>query len=129
MHNVRGGFGLGLAFFLGMKTGAAAHKGGDAVSQIAGASDLPVAAVSPPEALADLKSKGVQLVAVETVRGAAPFHHFDYRFPVAVVFGNEALGVSEAALKMCDAAVEIPVFGYKNSVNVATAVGIVSVET
>ena len=80
------------------------------------------------EALADLKSKGVQLVAVETARNAAPFHRFDYRFPVAVVFGNEALGVSEAALRMCDAAVEIPVFGYKNSINVATAVGIVLYE-
>ena len=45
-----------------------------------------------------------------------------------MVFGNEALGVSEAALKICDAAVEIPVFGYKNSVNVATAVGVVLYE-
>jgi tRNA G18 (ribose-2'-O)-methylase SpoU len=81
-----------------------------------------------PAALADLKAHGVQLVAVETARGAAPFHRFQYQFPVAVVFGNEALGVSEAALRMCDAAVEIPVFGYKNSVNVATAVGIVLYE-
>ena len=78
--------------------------------------------------LADLKTNGVQLVAVETAQGAAPFHRFNYRFPVAVVFGNEALGVSEAVLKMCDAAVEIPVFGYKNSINVATAVGVVLYE-
>ncbi|MCX6841229.1 MAG: RNA methyltransferase [candidate division WOR-3 bacterium] len=81
-----------------------------------------------PAALTDLKANGVQLVAVETARGAAPFHQFRYQFPVAVVFGNEALGVSEAALKMCDGTVEIPVFGYKNSVNVATAVGIVLYE-
>ena len=76
-------------------------------------------------ALTDLKTKGVQLVAVETVRGASPYHRFDYSFPVALIMGNEALGVSETALKMCDAVVEIPVFGYKNSVNVATATGIV----
>jgi tRNA G18 (ribose-2'-O)-methylase SpoU len=36
--------------------------------------------------------------------------------------------VSEAALKMCDAAVEIPVFGYKNSINVATAAAVVLYE-
>ncbi len=76
-------------------------------------------------ALTDIKAKGVQLVAVETARGATPFHRFGYSFPVALVLGNEALGVSEAALRMCDAVVEVPVFGYKNSVNVATAAGIV----
>lgn len=76
-------------------------------------------------ALADLKGNGVQLVAVETARGATLFHRFDFSFPVALVLGNEALGVSEPALKMCDAVIEIPVFGYKNSVNVATAAGIV----
>jgi len=76
-------------------------------------------------ALTDIKAKGVQLVAVETARGATPFHRFAYSFPVALVLGNEALGVSEAALRMCDAVVEVPVFGYKNSVNVATATGIV----
>ncbi len=42
-----------------------------------------------------------------------------------MVLGNEALGVSEAALRMCDAVVEVPVLGYKTSVNVATAAGIV----
>ncbi len=77
------------------------------------------------EALTDLKQRGVRLVAVETARSAAPYHRFDHRFPVALVLGNEALGVSEAALRMCDAVVEIPVFGYKNSVNVATAAGVV----
>ena len=79
-------------------------------------------------ALADLKDKGVQLVAVETARGASPYHRFKYRYPVALVLGNEALGVSAAALRMCDAVVEIPVFGYKNSINVATAAGIVLYE-
>ena len=76
-------------------------------------------------ALVDLKVKGIQIVGVETAIGAAPYHRFQYSFPVALVLGNEALGVSEAALRMCDAVVEIPVFGYKNSINVATAAGIV----
>ncbi len=77
------------------------------------------------DALTDLKHRGVRLVAVETARGASLYHDFDYQFPVALVLGNEALGVSEAAFRMCDAVVEVPVFGYKNSINVATAAGIV----
>lgn len=76
-------------------------------------------------ALADLKARGVQLVAVETARGASPYHRFEYNFPVALVLGNEALGVSGAALKTCDAVIEVPVFGYKNSINVATAAAVV----
>jgi 23S rRNA (guanosine2251-2'-O)-methyltransferase len=76
-------------------------------------------------ALADLKSKGIKIVGVETARGASPYHRFEYAFPVALVLGNEALGISEPALKLCDAVVEIPVFGYKNSINVATAAAIV----
>jgi 23S rRNA (guanosine2251-2'-O)-methyltransferase len=76
-------------------------------------------------ALTDLKGEDVQIVAVETARGAAMYDRFDYRFPVALVLGNEALGVSEAALELSDAVVEVPVFGYKNSINVATAAGIV----
>jgi 23S rRNA (guanosine2251-2'-O)-methyltransferase len=76
-------------------------------------------------ALADLRWSGIEVVAVETVRGATRYHRFNYHFPVALVLGNEALGVSVEALEMCDAVVEVPVFGYKNSINVATAAGIV----
>ena len=76
-------------------------------------------------ALADLKTKGIHIVGVETAGKASPYHRFEYNFPVALVLGNEALGVSEAALKLCDAVIEIPVFGYKNSINVATASAIV----
>lgn len=76
------------------------------------------------EAITELKSRGIQTIAVETVEGAVPFHRFDYRFPVALVFGNEALGVARPVLRLCDGVVEIPVFGYKNSINVATAAGI-----
>ncbi|MEO0023193.1 MAG: TrmH family RNA methyltransferase, partial [candidate division WOR-3 bacterium] len=48
--------------------------------------------------------------------------------PVAVVLGNEALGVSQPALRLCDELVEIPVFGFKNSLNVATAAAVMLYE-
>lgn len=76
-------------------------------------------------ALTDLKAGGIQIVGVETARGASPYHLFEYSFPIALVLGNEALGISEATLRLCDAVVEVPVFGYKNSINVATAAAVV----
>jgi len=79
-------------------------------------------------ALSELKQKGVQVVAVETVRDVQPYHRYNYHLPVALVFGNEALGVSKQALRLCDGVVEIPVLGYKNSINVAGAVAIVLYE-
>lgn len=80
------------------------------------------------EAILNLKSQGSQIVALETATGAIPYHQFPYEFPVAIVLGNEALGVSQEVLKMCDGIVEIPVFGYKNSLNVATAAAVVLYE-
>ncbi len=76
-------------------------------------------------ALKQLKTEGVRIVGVETARNAVAYHRLEYRFPVAVVFGNEALGLSQSVLRLCDDVVEIPVFGFKNSVNVATAAAIV----
>ncbi len=80
------------------------------------------------EAVHNLKSQGVQVVALETVNGAIPYYEFPYHFPVAIVLGNEALGVSQDALKLCNGIVDIPVFGYKNSLNVATAAAVVLYE-
>ena len=37
------------------------------------------------------------------------------------MLGNELVGVDVAALEACDAAVAIPTFGVKNSLNVAAA--------
>ncbi|MEO0050305.1 MAG: RNA methyltransferase [candidate division WOR-3 bacterium] len=79
-------------------------------------------------AIAELKRKNIQVVALETVVGAVPFYRFSYKFPVAIVLGNEALGVSQEVLRLCDGFVEIPVFGYKNSLNVATAAAVVLYE-
>jgi tRNA G18 (ribose-2'-O)-methylase SpoU len=81
-----------------------------------------------PSALADLRAAGCRLVAVETVVGAIPYHRFEPTLPLAVVFGNEALGVSRPALELCDSVVELPVTGFKNSVNVATAAAVVLYE-
>ncbi len=48
--------------------------------------------------------------------------------PCGFVFGHEAEGVSPEALEACDEIIEIPMMGFKNSLNVATSVGIVLYE-
>lgn len=45
----------------------------------------------------------------------------EYELPVAVIFGNEALGVHPEALKMADGLVSLPMKGSKASVNVSNA--------
>lgn len=44
---------------------------------------------------------------------------------LALVFGNEIDGLGKEDLKLCDLVAELPMFGKKESLNVAVAVGIV----
>ena len=41
--------------------------------------------------------------------------------PLALVLGNELIGVDTDVLAECDGRLQIPMFGMKNSINVATA--------
>jgi len=77
------------------------------------------------EALRQLKQEGVQIIGLETAAGAGAFHKFSYTPPVAFVLGNEALGLSQSVLALCDAVVQVPLAGYKNSLNVAAAGAVV----
>ncbi len=82
---------------------------------------------STEDAVRRLKSEGFQVWAVEQtnrkmwLQEITPVENGQY----ALVFGNEVEGVGEAALALCDGAVEIPQFGTKHSLNVAVAAGIV----
>lgn len=77
------------------------------------------------DALDVLKSQGVTRVAIEVTDKAIPTNTFNWPTPVAIVFGNEVDGINERVLKKCDATVQIPMCGFKNSMNVATAFGVV----
>ncbi len=71
------------------------------------------------DAINALRSEGrLMIVASECVPGSPCAWDFDYEFPLAIVFGNEALGVERAALDACDAAVSLPMLGSKVSINV-----------
>lgn len=82
-------------------------------------------AKDPIPVLKKLKAQGVQIVAVEHTNQSLSFLQADYRFPVCLVVGNEVDGLSEEVIKMADLAVEIPMLGIKQSLNVSVAYGVV----
>jgi len=69
-----------------------------------------------------------QIVAVEKTKQSVDYTKFDFEFPVCLIFGNEIMGISKETLAKCDAAVHIPMLGSKESLNVATAYGVVLYE-
>jgi 23S rRNA (guanosine2251-2'-O)-methyltransferase len=79
---------------------------------------------SAEEAIAALKADGYTVAALEQVRGSVNL--FDYEAPtkLALVVGNEVGGVSPNLLVLCDAALEIPMHGTKESLNVSVATGV-----
>lgn len=74
----------------------------------------------------DLKAQGYQIVLLEQMQGAVAHDEFKPKTPVCLVLGNEIEGVGEQLVNLCDAAVEIPMAGIKNSLNVAVAFGVVA---
>jgi len=73
------------------------------------------------DAVAWLKAHNVPLWAAETTSVSENYLTADYPDELAIVLGNEALGVGEEVMKKCNKLIEIPLYGYKNSLNVATA--------
>lgn len=76
----------------------------------------------------ELKNLGIQIVALEQTDESINYRQFDYKKPVAIIIGNEIDGIDQEILNLCDAAVEIPMLGIANSLNVATAAGIILFE-
>lgn len=82
------------------------------------------------EAIKDLrlKVKDVQIIAIEQSKNSIPYDEFTYHLPVALIVGHESDGVSKEVLNLCDAIVELPMFGVNISLNVMVSLGIVLYE-
>ena len=75
-------------------------------------------------AIEQLRAEGFAVWALETAAGAAPLASralAPLPSPLALVLGNELVGVGAEALAACDRVVMLPTFGVKNSLNVAAA--------
>lgn len=81
------------------------------------------------DAIKDAKSSGYYSVAVEQVTNSIYLQDFKPGIKTAFVFGNEVNGVSDEALNLCDASLEIPQFGTKHSFNVSITTGIILWDT
>jgi 23S rRNA (guanosine2251-2'-O)-methyltransferase len=69
----------------------------------------------------------IRVVALELDPDSIPYTELNcWDKPVALVVGNESVGVDAGVLKMVDCCVEIPMSGINTSLNVAVATAIVS---
>jgi tRNA G18 (ribose-2'-O)-methylase SpoU len=83
---------------------------------------------SATEIVAELKSQGFQIVALEHTTESVDFRRAPYRFPLCLLIGNEYSGIQDHLVAAADLAVEIPMFGIKQSLNVSVAFGVMAYE-
>jgi len=70
----------------------------------------------------------VKIVAVEQSATSVAYDKFDYQLPIALVVGNESVGMSKEVIDLCDGVVELPMYGVNVSLNVMVSLGIVMYE-
>lgn len=111
--------------------GITAHPPKKAISKTALGAEEVVAWEHDWDAIATakrLRSAGLQIAAIETGPGAIDLFEWQPKFPVCVAFGHEVEGLRQELLDLADTHVRIPMLGKKESLNVATAAGIVLYE-
>ena len=79
------------------------------------------------DAVEALKAKGYYVFSIEQCEGSTMLQNLKTEpgRRYAIVLGNEVKGVKQEVVDMCDGCVEIPQFGTKHSLNVASTAGIV----
>ncbi|MCK5616249.1 RNA methyltransferase [Candidatus Pacearchaeota archaeon] len=80
--------------------------------------------MDPIECIQKLKKEGVRIVALEQTKKSVDYREVKLDHPICLVVGNEIDGVSKEILKLCDSAIEIPMHGKKQSLNVSVAFGV-----
>ncbi len=79
------------------------------------------------EAITHLRNEGYKIIAIEQAENSIMLNEFEVNKDekYALIFGNEVNGVSDEAMQMIDACIEIPQFGTKHSFNIVVSAGIV----
>ena len=83
---------------------------------------------STAAAVTSLQARNIPVWALETTSHSRIYTAVQYPRPLALVLGNEALGVNHLVLEQCDELIQIPMYGFKNSLNVASACAVVVFE-
>jgi tRNA (guanosine-2'-O-)-methyltransferase len=79
---------------------------------------------TPEEAFSHLRNEGYTIFATGLSEASQPLHSLDLTGKVALMFGTELTGISEASMAQVDGLVTIPMFGFSQSMNVSTAAAI-----
>jgi len=74
--------------------------------------------------LKKLKIKKIHIIALEQTKKSVDYRQFKPKFPIALMTGNEVRGLSKKILTYTDKIIAIPMYGRKESLNVAVAAGI-----
>jgi tRNA G18 (ribose-2'-O)-methylase SpoU len=78
--------------------------------------------------LSELHDQGIKVVALEQDEKSVDYRDFEAGNLMALIVGNEPLGIEKEVLEKCESVVEIPMRGRKKSLNVSVAVGIATYE-
>lgn len=79
----------------------------------------------PLDGIAAARGRGARICVLEHTTDSIPYFAITPDlYPLCLVVGNELTGVSPAILAEADLAIEIPMFGVKQSLNAAVAYGI-----
>lgn len=80
---------------------------------------------NPIEAIDKLKKENIKICLLEQTTKSQPyFNASNNDFPICLIVGNEITGVSKEIIDLADMAIDIPMFGLKQSLNAAVAYGI-----
>ena len=79
---------------------------------------------STNDAIANYRNQSYKIFAMETTTNSLPIKSVPVDYPIALVLGNEALGIEPKILDLCDDVFQIPLQGWKNSLNVGICCGI-----
>ena len=79
----------------------------------------------PLQAVAHARAEGMKICVLEHTTESVPVFSLTRDvFPLCLVVGNELTGVSRSVIKAADLAVDIPMYGVKQSLNAAVAYGV-----
>lgn len=75
--------------------------------------------------IADLKEKGYRIVATTPHAQVYRLEDFDISTPAAIFFGTEKSGLSEEIMEQADTYLQIPMYGFTESLNISVSAAII----
>jgi len=77
------------------------------------------------DCIKELKAKGYQIVATTPYGNTTELKDFNIEKPSAIFFGTEKEGLSEEILNEADCSIQIPMFGFTESLNISVSAAII----